>query len=187
MITVEQSGLDRAIDALKKQSQALRDLTPAYKRFAADIVKKTDDAFHNSHGYDGEAFEPLSPYTIENRVGNLKAANKRTKKGELTKGAKALREKLLAPGGIKPLVDTARARNSVHADAGKDGVDWSAVGYLGVHMAGTDKAGRGRNVTIPVRNVSPFILDGGKWKLRDSAKKQLGARIREHVFGSSAK
>lgn len=177
MITIEQSGLTETIAKLQKQSKALRNLEPPYKRFAAEIVKKTDDGFQNSKGYDGEAWDPLSDVTIEKRAGSLKAANKKTKSGKLTKGAKTFRAKLTAPGGIKPLIDTARARNSQHATASKDGVDWSIVGYLGYSMGGTDK--------IPVRNPSPFYWDGSNWQLRESAMKSLGKHISAYVFMES--
>jgi hypothetical protein len=174
MLSIETTGLDEAISKLKKKSAALKNLEPAYKRCAAEFVKKTDDGFQNSKGYDGESWDALSDYTIEKRVGSLKTANKRGKNGKLTKGAKTFRQKLMAPGGIKPLIDTARARNSNHADTSKDGIDWSIVGYLGYSMGGTDK--------IPVRNPTPFYWDGSAWQLRESAKKSLGKHISAYVF-----
>jgi hypothetical protein len=240
-VSVEMQGLEQTIAMLKKRSRALTNLTPAYKTFAAEIVKKTDDAFQNERGYDGEAWDKLAESTILSRISAVGAANKytasstkkveamraanrgrtasekstakaklvaagwtaqqahgivnfghtyevdssgRTRKvsKQLTKGAARKRELMLAPGGIKPLIDTARARNSNHATADRNGVEWSAVGYLGVHMAGTNRAGRGHSVTIPMRNPSPFVLAGDDWKLRESARKSLEEHIKRHVF-----
>lgn len=178
MITIETTGLDETIARLKAKSAKLHNLEPVWKRFGAEIVKKTDDSFQNSKGYDGEAWEPLSDVTIEQRVGSLKAANKRTKAGKLTKGAHALQTKLRAPGGIKPLIDTARARNSNHATPSRDGIEWSMVGYLGYSMSGT--------VKMPKRNPSPFEWNGSQWILRASAIKSLGNHMRAHIYGSSS-
>ena len=179
MITIQTTGLDETIARLKAKSSALRNLEPAYKRFAAEIVKKTDDSFQNSKGYDGEAWEPLAQSTIDGRVGSLKAANRKTKAGKLTKGAAKLQGALRAPGGIKPLIDTARARNSNHATTSRDGVEWNAVGYLGYHIGGSADG------KLPKRNPSPFEWDGSKWVMRESAKRSLYAAIRNHVFGGS--
>lgn len=183
MIEMSVTGLEQAITALQKQSKALVNLEPAYKRCAAEYVKRTDDAFQNERGYDGETYEPLAQSTIDKRIGNLKAANKRGKSGKLTKGAQRFRERLKSPGGIKPLIDTARARNSVHATSSREGIEWSAVGYLGFHMGGATSAGRSRTVTIPVRNPTPFYWSGDEWKLRESARKTLEEHIKRHVYG----
>jgi hypothetical protein len=177
VISVQTTGLDQAIANLKKKSAALHNLEPAYKRFAAEIVKKTDDSFQDSRGYDGEPWPPLAESTIERRIGSLKSANKRGKSGKLTKGATKMRDKMRAPGGIKPMIDTGRARNSQHADTSRDGVEWSAVGYLGYHMT--------NHIVATVRNPTPFYWDGSAWKLRDSAMKSLGTHLRTHIFGSS--
>lgn len=177
---VDASGLDAAIDTAKALSKAVADMTKAYKLFGADLVKKTDDGFHTSVGFDGEAWEPLATSTIEARIARV-GGFKRTKKGKFTKGALKKQEAMLSPGGIKPLVDTARARNSQHVQVSRDGLEWSAVGYLGTHMAGTTRAGRGRNVTIPVRNPTGFELVGGQWVLRESAKKMMQQRIYQHL------
>jgi len=180
MITIETTGLDQTIAALKAKSAKIKNLEPAYKRAAAEFVKKTDDSFQNSKGYDGEAWEPLTQSTIDKRVRSLKAANKRGKSGKLTKGAQAFRSKLMAPGGIKPLVDTARARNSCHATTSKDGIDWSAVGYLGYHMGGSADG------KLPKRNPSPFEWNGSAWILRESAKASLFKYVTAHIYGGSA-
>ena len=178
---VDFRGLDAAIETTKLLSKAVANLTPAYKLFGADLVKKTDDAFHASVGFDGEAWEPLATSTIDSRIAKV-GGFKRTKKGKFTKGALKKQAKMSAAGGIKPLVDTARARNSQHVGpASRDGIEWSAVGYLGTHMAGTSKAGRGRNITIPKRNPTGFELVGGQWVLRDSTKKMLQKRIFQYL------
>ncbi len=182
-VSVHMEGLEQTIAMLKARSRALTDLTPVYKAMGAEMVKKTDDAFQDSRGYDGEAWDALAQSTIDKRVGSLKAANKKTKAGKLTKGAMRFRERLKSPGGIKPLIDTARARNSNHATTSREGIEWSAVGYLGVHMAGTDRAGKNHNIVIPMRNPSPFIWVNDEWVLRESARKSLEEKIKAHVFG----
>lgn len=170
-------GLDDAIKSLRGQAARMNDLTPAFKQFGGFVVKQVDDCFDKSVDWNGTAFHPLADSTIEKRVGNLKAANKRTKAGELTKGARALQSKLRSPGGIKPLVDTARARNSQHFDADKLFGTWTAVGYLGYHFAG--------NPNLPARNVSPFVLLGSDWVLHKRAHTQLDALIKQYVTGGS--
>jgi len=93
---------------------------------------------------------------------------------KLTKSAAAKRAQLLAPGGIVPLIDTARARNSNHIDPpGQTSVVWSAVGYLGYHMSGTRK--------MPARNPTPFVHDGSGWRLADDAMQDLGSAIVNYV------
>lgn len=179
-VLVDFSGLDAAIDTSRALAKAVQDMTKAYKLFGADLVKKTDDGFQSSVGFDGEAWEPLAASTIDARIARV-GGFKRTKKGKFTKGALKKQAKMSAAGGIKPLVDTARARNSQHVQVSRDGLEWSAVGYLGTHMAGTDKAGRGRNITIPKRNPTGFELVGGQWVLRDSAKKLMQRRIFQHL------
>lgn len=176
---VDVKGLEYAIQKLREKSERLQDLTPAFKQFGAFVEKNVDDCFDQSRNWDGEPFPPLAESTIEKRIGNLKAANKRTKSGELTKGAKGLRDKLRAPGGIKPLVDTGRARNSQHVAADADSIIWSAVGYLGYHFEG--------NEHLPARNVSPFIFDAsGGWKLHPGARQQLDQLIINHVMRGEA-
>ena len=171
---VDVKGLDDAIAMLRGKADRLQDLAPAFKQFGAFVEKNVDDCFDQSRNWDGKPFPPLAESTIEKRIGNLKAANKRTKSGELTKGAKALRDKLRSPGGIKPLVDTARARNSQHSVADAESIIWSAVGYLGYHFEG--------NEHLPARNVSPFNLDGQGWKMHPRARAELDRLIIQHVM-----
>lgn len=176
---IEAEGLDDAIKSLRAQAKRMDDLTPMFKQFGRFIEKQVDDCFDRSEDWDGNAFPPLAESTIEKRVGSLKAANKKTKSGKLTKGAQALRAKLTAPGGIKPLIDTARARNSQHVEVDKQWCIWTAVGYLGYHFAGNER--------LPARNVSPFILSGSEWILHPRAAEQLDALIKKYVtVGSTA-
>jgi hypothetical protein len=168
-------GLDETIKSLKAKAARLQDLSPALKTFGRWVERNVDDCFDQSVDWDGKPFQPLAPSTIEQRIGNLAAANKRTKSGELTKGARELREKLQAPGGIKPLVDTARARNSQHSDTTADTWIWTAVGYLGYHMAGNER--------LPVRNPSPFVINSNSrgWKLHPRAQSKLDKIISAYV------
>lgn len=176
---VQAEGLDEAIKSLRAQAARVNDLTPMFKNYGRWLEKQVDDCFDRSEDWDGVEFEPLAESTIAKRVGSLKAANKRTKSGGLTKGAKTLREKMLAPGGIKPLVDTARARNSQHFESSKTWGVWTAVGYLGFHFAGNER--------LPARNVSPFVLVNNDWVLHRRAAEQLDALIKKYVTtGSTA-
>jgi hypothetical protein len=223
VIAIETTGLAETIARLKNTSKKLTNLEPAYKRFAAEMVKKTDDSFQDSKGYDGEAWDELADSTIEHRWSNM-AGRKKTdvSRAELTRRAHAAAaqsgkpvgdylndiEKILkrqakqkakrkenakkkvavrqfgqrlagetVTAAFKPLIDTARARNSNHATTSHDGIEWSAVGYLGYSMSGT--------VRMPMRNPSPFYWDGSAWKLRESAMKSLGTHLRNHIYGSS--
>jgi hypothetical protein len=167
-------GLDRAIESLRQKAERMRDLGPALKVFGRFVETNVDDCFDQSRDWDGTPFPPLAESTIERRIGNLKAANKRTKSGELTKAAKTLRDKLRSPGGIKPLVDTARARNSQHTDAGPESLIWTSVGYLGYHFTGNER--------LPQRNVSPFVfLNSNNWRLHPRAKVKLHEVVTQHV------
>lgn len=170
----EADGLEAAIEMVKGQASRTRDMTPAFKVYGRWIEKNVDDCFDRSVDWDGVAFHPLADSTIEHRIAKLGSANKRTASGKLTKGAKKLQEKMRAPGGIKPLVDTARARNSQHFEPGRDYGIWSSVGYLGYHFAG--------NENLPARNVSPFVLKGGDWELHRRAAEQLERLIAKHVM-----
>lgn len=170
---IEAEGLDDALKSMRAQAARMNDLTPVFRTFGRFVEKQVDDCFDRSEDWDGKAFPPLADSTIEKRVGNLKAANKRTKAGELTKGARALQSKLRSPGGIKPLVDTARARNSQHVEVDKLFCTWTAVGYLGYHFAG--------NEHLPARNVSPFVLVSNDWVLHKRAHAQLDALIKQYV------
>lgn len=173
----EAEGIEAAIEMAKGQVSRMRDLTPMFKQYGRWIERKVDDCFDQSKDWDGKAFPPLADSTIAYRISNLKAANKRTRTGKLTKGSTKVREKMLAPGGIKPLVDTARARNSQHFEPARDHGIWSSVGYLGYHFAG--------NENLPARNVSPFVLGGGNgddWSLHRLAAEQLENLLAKHVL-----
>lgn len=163
--TVE--GLELAAAQMRARMAKARNFQPVLKRIGADIVKETDDGFQNSKSPKGEAFPPLKESTILGRSGVRKRA-KRSKK---------FRAQLLAPGGAKPLVDTARARNSQFAKAGPKGVTWSAVGYLLPHMVGN---ARGRP---PKRNPTVFELGPTGWKLVPRLSRKYSRMIIRHIEG----
>jgi hypothetical protein len=165
----EAEGIDAAIRLMQSQSARVRDMTPVFKAYGRWLEKQVDECFDQSVDWDGKKFPPLAESTIAGRIGNLGAANKRGKSGKLTKGAAVLRDKMRSPGGIKPLVDTARARNSQRFEADATGGLWTAVGYLGFHFAG--------NEHLPARNVSPFVPDGGGWTLHPKASSELEKRV----------
>lgn len=174
----EAEGLDAAIKLLSSQSARVRDMTPCFKAYGRWLEKNVDDCFDQSKDWDGKEFPPLADSTIAARIGSHGAANKRGKTGKLTKGAAILRDKMRSPGGIKPLVDTARARNSQHFEADATGGLWTAVGYLGYHFAGNDN--------LPARNVSPFILVGGGWRLHERASSELEARVARWISAGTS-
>lgn len=99
-------------------------------------------------------------------------------RGEMTTARKdnrreATRGRMLAPGGIKILTDTARARNSQHYVASPNKLVYSVVGYLGAHMAGT--------ADIPKRNPTAFDRDGDSWKLGKRGTDKLREVINSYV------
>lgn len=92
---------------------------------------------------------------------------------------KRKRDKLIAPAGIKILIDTARARNSNHVDrATRTSIAWSAVGYLDYHMTGTKR--------MPMRNPTPFVYEAGAWVLHPIASKLLDSYIHSYVLRGEA-
>lgn len=174
----EADGLEAAIKVLNVTAARFRNLTPMFKAYGRWIERKVDDCFDESKDWDGKAFPPLAESTIAGRIAKQGAANKRTKGGKLTRGAAVLRDKMRAPGGIKPLVDTARARNSQHFEADATGGTWTAVGYLGYHFAGNDN--------LPARNVSPFEPEGDGWGLHPKAAAELASRAAKFVSAGQA-
>lgn len=202
---IKASGLDAVLQKVRDQQGRMRNLKPMFKEYGRWLEKHVDDCFHNSVDWNGTAFPPLSPATIEARINKLASTKTLTKSSkaniaEVTRelrlagksekqiraiinfsglrqrtfGATSKRAKMMAPGGIKILVDTARARNSQHTDPQKHSALWSMVGYMKSHIGGTGRA--------PVRNPSPFIRSGGQWVLHPKAVKKLAEMVRAHVI-----
>jgi len=178
---VTAKNLDETIQKLKAKSARLKDMTPAFKAFGSFLEKGTDDCFQNSADWDGNAFDDLAVSTIDARIAKA-GGFKRTKSGKFTKGARKKQAAMAATGGIKILVDTARARNSQHTEASKDSLKWSAIGYIGPHITGSETVvGR-----PPKRNVSPFEKVGGAWKLNIKANAELNRLVVKHIRGEGS-
>lgn len=167
--------LDGAAARMAARAERLRDLTPAMKAYGAWLEKQVDDGFDQSREFGGAPFPELKQSTIDSRIRRAGGFKTNKRSGLLTAGAAKKQAKLIAPGGIKPLVDTARARNSQHFDARADGGTWSAVGYLGPHMTG-GKAGLQR------RNPTPFEYVAGKWSLKPEARRRFTETVTAYVL-----
>lgn len=169
---IREKGMGDAAAYFAALAARCADLEPAFEAFGAYIVKTTDDGFRNEREADGTVFAPLAVATIDARIAKV-GGFKRTRKGSFTKGALKKQARLSAPGGIKILTDTARARNSQHTVATPNSLTWSAVGYLGAHMAGTSR--------VPKRNPTPFVRVGNGWALNAKAQDKVTVDIRHYV------
>lgn len=176
---ISAKGLDEAVKHMRERAQRFSDLRPALKAVGREIELRTDTAFRDSKSPFGEAFPPLAPSTLASRARKLPGAKKRGKGGKLTGGALKKRSEAIAAyqGGatniFKPLVDTARARNSQHVDIDVQSLKWSAVGYLGPHMTGTGR--------VPKRNVAVFEKRGEQWVLHPDVARYLAAKVAAYV------
>lgn len=165
--------LGEASRRMFERAERLRNLEPAFRVFGAWLEKRVDDGFQSSREFDGTAFPPLAESTIDSRIRRVGGFKTQKRSGLLTAGAARKQSKMRAPGGIKILVDTARARNSQHTATWSNGMRWSAVGYLGPHMTG------GKD--LPRRNPTPFEKVGGKWRLASSAAQRLMQTLTAYV------
>lgn len=184
-ISMSSKGVVEAKGKLNKMRQRVTNLRPPLARGADKIMTLMSDSFRSQSDPRSVKWQDLADSTKENRSRSSEKAKKRNKKGELTDSAKKYRKKIL--GNIKILDDSGRMKNSTFARAtAKSIVFGSNVGYFAAHQAGTDKAGRGKNVTIPRRMVAPVEQRAGKWVLiRKGRAKAVFARIeldiRKHV------
>lgn len=174
-IAVTGNGLEAAMARAAEMGKRFANMSPALKVIGAEMVKRTDDAFEQSRSPAGEAFPPLAQSTLLARARKLKSARKRNKRGELTKGALKTRAKIMAPGGAKPMIDTARARGSQHTEVSPHLLKWSAVGYLAPHITGGQR--RGKTGMPPKRNVTVFEHGGGGLNLSIFAGTNAGWRM----------
>lgn len=144
-----------------------RDLRPALRVIGEEIVKRTSDAFAARSSPAGEAWAPLAPSTLAARAAKVPGARRRTKRGKLTKAAKAKRlAAVTSAAAIVPLVDTGRMRASAAQYRVTDSstLSWSVVGYGGPHIAG-GKSGR-----PPKRNFSVFERGATGYRLIPSMR-----------------
>lgn len=165
------SGAAEAAKAMRERAERMLNQTPVLKVFAAWATKQMDDSFQSSKTFEGEPFQPLAESTIEQRMRDAGAgASKRGKKSQAKRAA------MQAPGGIKPLVKTARARNSQRMQArGKNGLEWSAIGYLQPHMEGA------KNGRPPQRNPTVFNVKDGELTLKPRAMEKLQKMVAEYI------
>jgi phage gpG-like protein len=125
---------DEAAQRLQSIADRLRDMRPILEIVAADARTLIDDSFHTGTSPDGSPWAPLSEATIS-----------------------------ISPrrAGGKPLVDTARLRNSVTATADARSMRFGTnVRYAGPQNFGARVRlfGRGAQKTLPAR---PFLpIDG---------------------------
>lgn len=79
-------------------------------------------------------------------------------------------------GGMTPLWDQGTLLRSVDHEVGdSEAVVGVSVGYGAVHEEGTNRAGRGHNVTIPAR---PFLEPAAK-ESEEDCRIAFGKRVRE--------
>lgn len=160
-----------AAQKMLQRASRLRNLGPALKLFAAEITKATDDAFDQSRNVLGKPFPKLAPSTLEARGRKVKGGKRKSKSGRLTAGA--LKARLTSIDSHKPLVDTARARNSQRATVQGNAVRWAAVGYLEPHMRGKG---------VPKRNPTVFAVPkSGKPTLHAPFGRRLSAIVHRYI------
>lgn len=132
-------GLADDINRVKAMAARAADLTPVMKGRAEQfvgVIKR--DVFGTQTNPFGKAWKPLADSTVEGRR-NKKAAS------------------------IKILQDTGRLKGLIHAAATRTGMIFGVgdiEGKANAHLFGTDKAGRGRNTTIPRRAFLPVDKTG---------------------------
>ena len=168
------------------RAERMHDLSPVLAEFGEKIVERIDANLNGSVDWHGKTFEPLKPSTIAHRIRKLPGANRRNRKGKLTAASRKKRrayatlyeqESAAGRGGaiIKPLVDSGVMRNSNHVDPpDATSFEWSAIGYLGFHMAGTTR--------MAARNPTPFEYDGHQWKLNDEMQEKFNETIRKYMI-----
>lgn len=101
---------DGAIELMDEMGTRSLDLSPVLAVIAQDLLTFADDAFADSRGPTGEAWQPLKAATIKRR----------------------------RQGSSKPLIDTGTLRGSLTAVAGASAIlVGTNVPYAGFHQFGT--------------------------------------------------
>jgi phage virion morphogenesis protein len=122
-------------------AERLRDMTPILTVLAEDTRTLIDDSFQASKSPDGTPWAPLSDATI--RIKPRRA-------------------------GGKPLVDTARLRNSITAVGGTSSLRFGTnTKYAGPHQLGANVRvfGRGSPKTLQARPFLPIAGTPGRFSL----------------------
>jgi hypothetical protein len=177
---IKADGLDKVVEQMRERAERLRDYRPCLEVWGNALVKRIDDCYQNERNWDGSKFAPLAPSTVRARIGKI-PGNKRSKKtGRLSKKSKTSRKQMRqdyasgAAGIIKILSDTAVMRNSNHVGKPElHSIDWSSIGRLAYHMAGTSR--------MPARNPTPFVYENKQWKLRDDEFQKLNVLVQRYV------
>ena len=174
-------GAQELAEKLELMAERTAAPAPAFKVWGEWLRRKVDNGFERSTEWDGTPFAALAPATIDARIAE-RGGFKRKKSGGFTKGALKKQAKFSAPGGIKTLVDSGRARDEqrvVQARVGaSDGILWTAVGYLEQHMTGT--------ADIPRRNPTPFTRAGSSWTMADDASSELAGLLSAYILTGKA-
>lgn len=178
-------GATEARMRLQLAASAASDMRPALVDVAREIELRTDNAFRAQRSPSGETWNDLAQSTKVARLRKRKTAwnkivgkknGERTKVRDAAHAAEILSR--IESTKLTALVDTGRARNSQHCDVtGPHSVQWSAVGYLLPHMAGTEDG------QPPKRNPTVFELVGGEWQLISSMMSYARSRLVDHVKG----
>lgn len=143
-------GLEEARQALAKLRESGAKLRPVMAVIAQDLENSTKLRFTDGRAPDGKPWLPLSAATRFSRA--RKAAGGKVYVKNRSRTTAAFTRAYL--GGMQPLLDTGRLRNSITSRASNDFAEvGTATVYARIHQFG-GKAGRGRKVTIPAR---PFI------------------------------
>lgn len=143
-------GLEAAQQALARLRESGAKLRPVMAVIAQDLESSTKLRFTDGRGPDGKPWLPLSAATRISRA--KRAAGGKVYVKNRTRTTAAFTRAFL--GGMQPLLDTGRLRNSITSRASNDFAEvGTATVYARIHQFG-GKAGRGRKVTIQAR---PFI------------------------------
>lgn len=178
---IKTSGVVEAEDLLRGVAERMGDLSRVMQVAAEDTKALIDDAFDQSRSPDGTKWQALSETTAAIRASlavqkaRFGVAKRASKKGEdvsqeaLDKARKrALSAAEKKEKGRKPLVDTARLRNSISARAHKTGFAFGTnVVYAAAQHFGNPKNkvfGRARG-PIPARPFFPIASDGSRFEL----------------------
>lgn len=137
------------IEALNRLRDKGRDMSPAMRAIAAELVSISDRAFQQ----EGPGWAPHAEATILSRMGR---GGMKTKKGNTRVGA------IRAMNGMRLLQDTDQLAVSIGRSQ-KSGPDFAQVGsnkdYAAIHQFG-GMAGRGKSVRIPARPYLPVDASG---------------------------
>lgn len=145
-IRVEDNGVQSAIAAL---SARIKNLKPAFAEIGEEIAGTVREGFSASQSPWGARWKSIGQSAIMGRLAHRKDSF--GKRGKITaKGRGYL------TGGVQPLLDTGRLRNSITYRASGSGVEiGTTVPYAAIHQFG-GMAGRRRRANIPARPFMPI-------------------------------